>query len=180
MKNTKKLQNWQEFKDSVRILAEAKEEKDRIIQHYETVRRKESLKISNWFFCNLPQDQKSIEVELDEGANYYANHTKYMVTKKQTKTIIWNIAKIKQIFAKQIQKKILNKIYTVNDWDGLVKLMKKHRVPPNEFKQFFDLQEKVNEKEIDRLAGIGKISIDNLNECYSVKIGEPTIVLTKK
>ena len=59
-----------QIKDSVRKLYDAQQEKKQFDKYYEEVRKKEQLSISNFMFTNLPKDQNSFEIELDEGAGY--------------------------------------------------------------------------------------------------------------
>ena len=72
---------------------------------------------------NFPREQSSFQIELDEGEKYYTNHTKLQVTKVRRKKVLWNIDKLKERLGKECCKDIINKTYTINDIDGLVKYL---------------------------------------------------------
>ena len=112
------------IKDSVRKLYDAQQEKKQFDKYYEEVRKKEQLAISNFMFTSLPKGQNSFEIELDEGAGYYTNHVKLNVTRVRTKKVIWLLDKLKQKVGKDIYSEAVNKTYTVNDMQGLIRYLK--------------------------------------------------------
>ena len=89
-----------QIKDSVRKLYDAQQEKKQFDKYYDEVRKKEQLSISNFMFTNLPKDQNSFEIELDEGVGYYTNHMKLNVTRIRTKRVTLLLDKLKQKLGK--------------------------------------------------------------------------------
>lgn len=167
-------------KESVRKLYDAKKERDKIEEYYNSVRNKEQIAISNFMFTNLPKEENSFTVELDEGANYYTNHTKLLVTRVRNKKVIWNIKKLKQKLGKTIYNKIVDKTYTVNDMAGLIEYLKSCGVDPKKFKKFIDVKEEVDEKKLNAYFDRGEIKNSVISGCYEVRMSEPYIRLTEQ
>lgn len=168
-----------QIKDSVRKLYDAQQEKKQFDKYYDEVRKKEQLSISNFMFTNLPKDQNSFEIELDEGVGYYTNHMKLNVTRIRTKKVTWLLDKLKQRLGKDIYKDVVDKTYTVNDMCGLIKYLKKCGVDPRKFKKFIDVDETLNETKLDTYYETGALKKSDIEGCYDVKFGEPYIRLTE-
>lgn len=167
------------IKDSVRKLYDAQQEKKQFDKYYDEVRKKEQLSISNFMFTNLPKDQNSFEIELDEGVGYYTNHMKLNVTRIRTKKVTWLLDKLKQRLGKDIYKDVVDKTYTVNDMYGLIKYLKKCGVDPRKFKKFIDVDETLNETKLDTYYETGALKKSDIEGCYDVKFEEPYIRLTE-
>lgn len=168
-----------QIKDSVRKLYDAQQEKKQFDKYYDEVRKKEQLSISNFMFTNLPKDQNSFEVELDEDVGYYTNHMKLNVTRIRTKKVTWLLDKLKQRLGKDIYKDVVDKTYTVNDIQGLIKYLKSCGVDPRKFKKFIDVDETLNETKLDTYYETGALKKSDIEGCYDVKFGEPYIRLTE-
>lgn len=168
-----------QIKDSVRKLYDAQQEKKQFDKYYDEVRKKEQLSISNFMFTNLPKDQNSFEIELDEGVGYYTNHMKLNVTRIRTKRVTWLLDKLKQKLGKDIYKDVVDKTYTVNDMYGLIKYLKKCGVDPRKFKKFIDVDETLNETKLNTYYETGALKKSDIEGCYDVKVGEPYIRLTE-
>lgn len=167
------------IKDSVRKLYDAQQEKKRFDKYYDEVRKKEQLSISNFMFTNLPKDQNSFEIELDEGAEYYTNHVKLNVTRVRTKKVTWILDKLKQKVGKDIYSEVVNKTYTVNDMQGLIRYLKTCGVDPKKFKRFIDVTEELDETKLDTYYETGALKTKDIEGCYTVKMGEPYIRITE-
>ena len=168
-----------QIKDSVRKLYDAQQEKKQFDKYYEEVRKKEQLSISNFMFTNLPKDQNSFEIELDEGVGYYTNHMKLNVTRIRTKKVTWLLDKLKQRLGKDIYKDVVDKTYTVNDMQGLIRYLKTCGVDPKKFKKFIDVAEELDETKLDTYYETGALKKSDIEGCYDVKVGEPYIRLTE-
>lgn len=167
------------IKDSVRKLYDAQKEKKKFDEYYNQVRSKEQLCISNFMFTNLQKGQNNFEVELDEGADYYSNHVKLSVTRVRTKKVVWLLDKLKKKLTKEIYKEIVDKTYTVNDMNGLIKYLKTCGVDPKRFKKFIDVEEEINQVKMDFYYDTGKVKQSDVDGCYEVKMGEPYIRITE-
>lgn len=166
-------------KDSVRKLYDAQQEKKQFDKYYEEVRKKEQLSISNFMFTNLPKDQNSFEIELDEGVGYYTNHVRLNVTKIRTKKVTWLLDKLKQKLGKETYNDVVDKIYTINDIQGLIKYLKTCGVDPKRFKKFIDVTEELDETKLNTYYETGALKKEDIKGCYDVKMGEPYIRLTE-
>lgn len=166
-------------KDNVRRLYDAQSEKKKFDKYYEEVRKKEQLSISNFMFTQLPRDQNSFEIELDEGAEYYTNHVKLRVTNVRTKKVTWMLDKLKRKLGKETYKDIVRKTYTVNDMQGLIKYLKTCGVDPKKFKKFIDVKEELDETKLDTYYETGALKKEDIAGCYDVKMGDPYIRLTE-
>lgn len=168
-----------QIKDSVRKLYDAQQEKKQFDKYYDEVRKKEQLSISNFMFTNLPKDQNSFEIELDEGVGYYTNHMKLNVTRIRTKRVTWLLDKLKQKLGKDTYKDVVDKTYTINDIQGLIKYLKSCGVDPRKFKKFIDVNETLNETKLNTYYETGALKKSDIEGCYDVKVGEPYIRLTE-
>lgn len=168
-----------QIEDSVRKLYDAQQEKKQFDKYYEEVRKKEQLSISNFMFTNLPKDQNSFEIELDEGAEYYTNHVKLNVTRIRTKKITWLLDKLKQKLGKDVYSEVVDKTYTVNDMQGLIKYLKRCGVDPKKFKKFIDVKEELDETKLNTYYETGALKKSDIEGCYTVKMGEPYIRITE-
>lgn len=168
-----------QIKDSVRKLYDAQQEKKQFDKYYEEVRKKEQLSISNFMFTNLPKGKNSFEIELDEGVGYYTNHMKLNVTRIRTKRVTWLLDKLKQKLGKDIYKDVVDKTYTINDIQGLIKYLKSCGVDPKKFKKFIDVDETLNETKLNTYYETGALKKSDIEGCYDVKMGEPYIRLTE-
>ena len=127
-----------QIKDNVRRLYDAQQEKKQFDKYYDEVRKKEQIAISNFIFTNLPKDQNSFEIELDEGAGYYTNHVKLNVTRVRTKKVTWLLDKLKQKLGKDVYSEVVDKTYTVNDMQRLSRYLKSCGGEPKKIKKFID------------------------------------------
>lgn len=177
MKNSQKTMLL--IKDSVRKLYDAQQEKKQFDRYYEEVRKKEQLSISNFMFTNFPKDQNSFEIELDEGAGYYTNHVRLNVTKIRTKKVTWLLDKLKQKLGKETYNDVVDKTYTINDMQGLVRYLKSCGVDPKRFKKFIDVDETLNETKLNTYYETGALKKEDIEGCYDVEMGEPYIRLTE-
>ena len=167
------------IKDSVRKLYDAQQEKKQFDKYYEEVRKKEQLAISNFMFTSLPKGQNSFEIELDEGVGYYTNHVRLNVTRIRTKKVTWLLDKLKQKLGKETYNDVVDKTYTINDMQGLVRYLKSCGVDPKKFKKFIDVDEVLNETKLNTYYETGALKKEDIEGCYDVNMGEPYIRLTE-
>ena len=168
------------IKDSVRRLYELGQEKKKFDEYYNQVRKKEQLMVSNFMFSNLPKDENSFEITLDEGISFYTNPTKVIVTRIRTKKVFWFIEKLKEKLDKKTYNEIVDKTYTINDIEGLIKYLKSCGVDAKKFKKFIEVNEEVDETKLNNLYDRGEIKKKQIEDCYEVKLGEPYIRITEQ
>ena len=175
-----KNSNLNLIKDSVRRLYELGQEKKKFDEYYNQVRKKEQLMVSNFMFSNLPKDENSFEITLDEGISFYTNPTKVIVTRIRTKKVFWLVEKLKEKLDKKIYGEIVDKTYTINDIEGLIKYLKSCGVDAKKFKKFIEVNEEVDETKLNNLYDRGEIKKKQIEDCYEVKLGEPYIRITEQ
>lgn len=167
------------IKDSVRKLYEAQLEKKRFEEHYNTVRKKEQVAISNYVFTQLPKGETSFIVELDEGMSFYTNHTTVRATVVRRKTIDWLVGKLKKKLPKSVLKQVIIKDYTVKDMQGLIDYMKELGADAKRFKKYIEVAEKFDTAKLDELYEKGELNREDIKDCYDVNVSEPYVRLTK-
>lgn len=175
-----KNSNLNLIKDSVRRLYELGQEKKKFDDYYNQVRKKEQLMVSNFMFSNLPKDENSFEITLDEGISFYTNPTKVIVTRIRTKKVLWFVEKLKEKLDKKTYNEIVDKTYTINDMEGLIKYLKSCGVDAKKFKKFIEVNEEVDETKLNNLYDRGEIKKKQIEDCYEVKLGEPYIRITEQ
>lgn len=177
MKDSQKM--LLQIKGSVRRLYDAQKEKKKFDAYYDAVRKKEQVAISNFMFTNLPSDESSFEITLDEGETYYTSHVKLRITRVRNKKVVWFLEKIKKKLDKKIYNKIVDKTYTINNMPGLIEHLRSCGVDPKRFKTFVDVDEQINEQKLNTCYDTGKIKKSELEGCYKVEIGDPYIRITE-
>lgn len=84
------------------------------------------------------------------------------------KSVNFDVKKLKEKLDREIFNEVVNKEYVINDFQGLVKYLKKCGVDPKKFKTFIDVTETVDTKKLDELGSLGEISEEDIDGCYEV------------
>lgn len=95
-----------------------------------------------------------------------------IVTRNQTSKVIFKIDKLKTALGK-LASGVIHKRYEIADMSGLIAYLKECGVDPKVFKSFLNISESVDEKELDRLFDVGKITKEQVAGCYTVKLNKP-------
>lgn len=128
---------------------------------------------------NYLGDATSFNFKSTKG-RFAINPTKLLVTNVVQKKIIWDIDKLKKKLDKNVISKIIDKKYTINDMDGLIKYLKSCGVDPKIFKKFLDIEENVIEKQMDLLKDIGELDEEDIAGCYSITTNAGYIRITEQ
>ncbi len=102
------------------------------------------------------------------------------VIKVQKQNIKFNIPKLKKKLSKDVMSKILVKRYEVINMPELTKHLKACNVNPELFKTFLNIVEFISESEVEKLADLGMLTIEDLKGCYEVTKSEPYYKVTNK
>lgn len=116
----------------------------------------------------------------NEPVSYDEFDSKLVVSRTQRVTIQWNPMKLVKALGKSISKQVVLKRYMINDMPALVEYLKECGVDPKVFKSFLDIEESVDQKELERLEELGRISKDQLKGCYTVKCQKPYFTVVRK
>lgn len=85
------------------------------------------------------------------------------------KSIIYNMEAIFEEFDKEEVSEFVDSTYTINDYAGLKKLLKKYGVPGKAVKKYITRNSTVNENKLKKLYELGEISMKRLAKCYTIK-----------
>ena len=96
--------------------------------------------------------------------------SKVMAIKTERVYITYLVDKLKAKLDKEMWPEIINKTHTINDYNGLVSLMKAYGVSPKEFKEFIGVVEAANGDKIKQLYAVGDITKEDIKGCFEVKI----------
>lgn len=80
--------------------------------------------------------------------------------------VIWDVDKLNKKLDKEVMNQIVDKTYTIADFDGLIKYLKSCGVNPKKFASYLNIEKKVNNKKIDELGELGEITLDDIQDCY--------------
>ena len=118
------------------------------------------------------------EAEQIEGAEF-ANGD-LQVTRTQKSSVEFNADKLEKALGKKLAKSVVLKQYQIIDMDGLIAYLKECDVDPSIFKSFLSVTKTVDTKELDRLEELGKVTLEQVKGCYSVKRQSPYFTVTVK
>ena len=95
------------------------------------------------------------------------------VTRVQKSIVDFDVTKLEKALGKAISKDVIDKDYQITDFEGLIAYLKSCGVKPKEFKKFIKVNKSVNTKKLDNLEELGKITVDQLEGCYTVRKQNP-------
>lgn len=170
-----------EIAESVKELFCLQKEKKDFDRRYEEVRKKESLKISNFIFTN-GQGQNSFTICLKNKTEKSVTPTsvRLKVTRVRKKNLIWDSEELKKILGKQEREDIILKEYRICDMEGLVKYLKTLKASPEKIKEFIEIKENIDTDMLEWYADTGMLDESKLKKCCRVKLGEPYIRITEQ
>lgn len=166
MKKTNK-KSMKYFKDAVQSFLVDQTVLKNMKENFEEV-KKRFYKDMDEYFESKKSDDNSVIFEyptLGESA--------LKVTRIQRANVDFEVDKLEKVLPKDVAKKIIIKRYEVVDMQGLILYLKKCNVDPQVFKGFLSVTKSVDTKEMDKLEELGKISIEQIKGCYSVKESTP-------
>lgn len=104
----------------------------------------------------------------------------YSVSKQERVNITYDVDKLKKRLNKETFNEITDRKYIITDIDGIVKLLKRAKIKPEEFKQLIDVETTVNREALKQLYSIGEITMDKLKGCYDAKINKSIKIIVKQ
>lgn len=94
--------------------------------------------------------------------------------------IKFDVEKLKGVLNKEQRKSVIKKHYQVNNWPGLLNLLKESGVEWKEFLKFVDVSESVDESALERLVELGEVGTDEIIDCSESKVKTQYYKLTEK
>ncbi len=92
----------------------------------------------------------------------------------------FDIDGLKTILTKKQQKAVIKKHYQVNNWPGLLTLLKESVVELKEFLKYVDITETVDEAALEKLVDLGEANAEDLIDCSETRIKTQYYKLTEK
>lgn len=88
--------------------------------------------------------------------------------------------KLRKVLDKKQQRQVIQKHYQVNNWPGLLKLLKDSGVEWSEFLKYVDVSESVRENVLEQLVELGEVDAEKVKKCSSAKIKTQYYKVTEK
>lgn len=98
------------------------------------------------------------------------NDVSLVARKVERATINYDANKLKEKLAPDVFNEIVVKQYVINDFAGLVSMLKAAGVSPAEFKKFVAVNTSINKAEVKRLYGTGDITKADIKGCYTASV----------
>lgn len=95
------------------------------------------------------------------------------VNRVQKSTVAFDAGKLEKVLDKELCKDVIQKRYEIIDMFGLIAYLKECGVDPKIFKSFLSVTKTVDVKELERLEELGKVSLEQLSGCYTIKSHKP-------
>lgn len=168
-----------QLKETTSLLYKLREEKRKFDNYYNKANKKYTTDISNTFFSMFPKGTHKEQVVLDEGAEFYDNPIVLMVNRIQSQKIIWSLDNLRKKVSKSLFKTFVDKTYTINNPKAFMTYMKQLGADPKKVKSFIQINEELNESALNELYETGKLTLDDVEGCYTIKVNEPFIKLSE-
>ena len=99
-------------------------------------------------------------IENDDASVYISERTK----------IDYDIDKILSKFPKEVTSKFIKSTYTISDWSGFCKYLKKHGIDGPPIKPYISLQREVSEGPLNYMYEHNLITLSDLEGCYDATV----------
>lgn len=94
--------------------------------------------------------------------------------------VTFDVDKLKKVLTKKQSKIVVKKHYQVNNWPGLLNLLKESGVEWKEFLKYVDVSESVDESALEKLVEVGEVDIEEIKDCSSANVKTQYYKLTEK
>ena len=98
----------------------------------------------------------------------------------QPKKVTFNIEKLEERLDNEILNSIVKKQYRILDYPEMVEYLKSLGAKPKDFKKFICCEKEVDQKKIDELGDLGKISEEDIQDCCTVSPMTSYVKITRK
>lgn len=103
-----------------------------------------------------------------------------VVNRVQKSSVEFDAEKLEKALGKKIAKQVVIKRCEIIDIDALISYLKECNVDPKVFKSFLNVSKEVDTQELDRLEELGKITVEQIKGCYTVKHQNPYFTVGMK
>lgn len=122
--------------------------------------------------------KKSIEIDADD--NDDQADVKFIVTRCERLTVDYIPEKLREAVGEDLYSEVIQKLYSINDFEGLAKVLKNLGVKPKEIKKYISSSEVVLKDKIKQLFEVGEITADMLEGTYNAKVSKSVKVTRGK
>ena len=155
----------EEVKQNAIKLYELKEDFRQTEKAFKENKDKISKEISNFLFSYGVDG-----FEFVASSGFCAKEPKVLSVKKvRRKSITYIADNIENALGKKKASEFVDKKYVIDDYKGLINYLKECGVNPNVFKKFISVEKTVNVKKLEQAYDLGKVKLEDLQGCYSVK-----------
>lgn len=96
-------------------------------------------------------------------------------SKRVSRTISYDAVLLEKKLGKETCLEFVDREYIINDFDGLVRYLKSCGVNPQKFKSFIRCDKTVNKAKLEQQFQLGEITLEDIEDCYSVKESTPYV-----
>lgn len=123
------------------------------------------------YFNKYHKDESKINVVLDDGLS-----EQMLTVNKITKVKInFDANKLEKRLDNELKQEIINKKVEIINLEGLIEYLKECGVNPKEFKKYINVRKEVNTKKLDKMEELGRISLEDIEGCYSIDKNSNTV-----
>ncbi len=129
------------------------------------------------YFDSLADEDGKIVVQMrDETMSF----SKLICQRISQVSVEFHIPKLKKILTKKQQKSVIRKHYQVNNWPGLLNLLKESGVEWEEFLKYVNITESVDTAALEKLVELGDVDKELVIDCSNSKIKTEYYKVTEK
>lgn len=107
-----------------------------------------------------------------------SNKGNFKVRIVKQRKIIWDIDALYRKLSRKVFNQIIDKKYSIKDYDGLVEYLKTCNVDPKKFQEFIYVDKTVNKKRMDDLGELGEINKEKIKDCYIIEENSGYVKIT--
>lgn len=104
---------------------------------------------------------------------------KFSVSDVRPKKVVFDTEKMHKVLSKDVCEAVMTAKYHVDDWEGFMGYMRKLGADEALLMSFMQVEESVDQKALDSLVDSGKLTMENLEGCYEVKVSDGYIKVTE-
>lgn len=112
------------------------------------------------------------------GTNQLQNDEATVFVQERTQ-IEYDMEALQDIIDADLLSQFVDKKYTIPSWSTFVSFCKAHDIKPKQLKPYISVEKQVNQAKLSKLYELGKISVEDLEGCYSAT-SKKSIVLRMK
>lgn len=133
-------------------------------------KKKEALTTSIKNFMFTSTEGITDEFEFEVQAKDTSGKGVLTVKKITPTTIVWDAEKLEKQLGKERSQSVIEKRYTIEDYDGLVEYLKECGVSPKKFKSFLSIERTVNQQALKQADDLGEITDKDISGCYKTQV----------